>query len=114
MAHDLAAVEDGLLDVRDGTLVQPHELLVATIEFVAAGELFNFGEVGDCVEGDEVEDDEGRLHERAKWVGLHVAVCKGEPALEKSLDFFQAEAGGGGGEGAAARHRHGRVGKAGE
>jgi len=101
VTDNLTTVEDGFLNIGNGTLVAPCEVLVRVlrIHFLTSGEFLNLRKVGNCVERDKVEDDQGCLHKRAERIGLHVAIGEGEPALEESLYFFQAKAGGGSSEG---------------
>ena len=96
--EDLAAVEDGFLTVGDAALVQPHELLEATVCVLATCETLYLGEVCYGVETDQVEQDEVALHHGAHRVGFEVAFRQVVPALHERLHFFEASAGGCGGQ----------------
>lgn len=114
VAEDLTAMEDGFFNVVDATFVDPNELLVGAVDFFAAGELLDLGEVGDGVEADEVKHDQVDLHHGAHCVVLHIPVRETVPALQHSLDFFEADAGGGSCDRTATRARGDIVGETAE
>jgi hypothetical protein len=88
-AQNLAGVEDGLFDVGDAALVNPHQLLVAAVETLLPRKTFDLWEVGDGVQADKMEHGQVGLHHRAHGIRLHVPVGKVVPTLQQRLNLFE-------------------------